>query len=103
VSIALLAPLAAVDEHELVVRVLGAEDTPIDGARVEMWRDEVRDGLVRQDGSVPERAVGRSAGRGEYRFPLPPAGVYRFRVDAPGHTRTYAPASYACGSREEAP
>ena len=88
-SLALPAPLAALEEHELVVRVLGADDTPLDGARVEMWRDEVRDGVLRQDGSVPERAVGRPAGRGEYRFPLPPAGGYSFRVDAPGHTRTY--------------
>jgi len=88
-SLALSSPLEALEEHEFAVRVLGADDTPLDGARVEMWRSERCDGLLRKDGSVPEHVVGRPADRGDYRFPLPLPGVYRFRVDAPGHARTY--------------
>lgn len=92
VSIVLLAPLAALEEHEgpwpgdqtLTVRVLGVEDTPLDGARVEMWRDVRQDGLL-EKGCATQRAVGRDLGEGEYRFTLPPPGVYRLRVAAPGH------------------
>src|SRR5688572_3253644 len=81
VSIALLAPLAAVEKEKpsssgaLSVRVLGADGRPLDGARVEMRRDIQSDGLLEKASSEPLRTVGRPAGSGEYRFALPPPGA----------------------------